>query len=155
MPFRWIRRRVQKRRAPRTRTAKERSLYAVHKEEARVRVHERLLYWNAFYNFTYNRVAIRDQRSRWGSCSSKQNLNFNYRLIFLPPELFDYVIVHELCHLAHLNHGKDFWDTVARMLPDFRLRKEALALISPHIQKHIEIYAETIKSETMILNAVQ
>lgn len=106
--------------------------YRTHKEVARRMVHERLVYWNQFYNFSYKRIAIRDQRSRWGSCSSKQNLNFNYRIIFLPPELIDYIIVHELCHLAEMNHSSRFWDHVARMLPHHASLRSTLLKIPIH-----------------------
>lgn len=88
--------------------------------------HERLEHFGQLYNLTYNRVAIRNTRSRWGSCSSKKNLNFNYRILFLPPELQDYLIVHELCHLQEMNHAKQFWDLVALQCPDYTLRVQEL-----------------------------
>lgn len=91
--------------------------YLLHREAARALVHERLQTLNAHYNFSYGRVAVRDQRSRWGSCSEKRNLNFNYRLLFLPPHLVDYVIVHELCHLQEFNHGPAFWKLVEELVP--------------------------------------
>ena len=75
--------------------------YLLHKEQARQDIKARLEHFNQFYNFTYNRVAIKDQRRCWGSCSSKGNLNFSYKLIFLPDCLRDYVVLHELCHLIH------------------------------------------------------
>jgi len=68
----------------------------------------------------YNRVAIRNQRGRWGSCTSRRNLNFNYRILDLAPELRDYIIVHELCHLKELHHGKAFWDLVSLAIPQAR-----------------------------------
>lgn len=91
--------------------------YTTFKEEARVLVHEKLQYWNQFYGFAYNRVAIRNTRRSWGSCTSLRNLNFNYKLLFLPSHLQDYIIVHELCHLKELNHGKNFWDLVEIHIP--------------------------------------
>lgn len=93
--------------------------YRTHRERARALVHERLEHWSTHYECSYGRVAIRDQRTRWGSCSSKQNLNFNYRIIFLPPHLADYIIVHEVCHLLELNHGPQFWALVARACPEY------------------------------------
>lgn len=99
--------------------------FTEHKERARVLVHERLAHFNQFYGFIWNRVAIRNQRARWGSCSRKRNLNFNYKLALLPPHLADYIIVHELCHLDELNHSPEFWTLVARAMPEHRkLRKE-------------------------------
>jgi predicted metal-dependent hydrolase len=94
--------------------------YITHKEETRKLALARLTHFNQFYNLTWNRVAIRNQRRCWGSCSAKKNLNFNYKILFLPPHLADYIIVHELCHLTHLHHGKEFWDLVAQQLPDYR-----------------------------------
>ncbi len=83
----------------------------------------------------YGRVCIKHQRTRWGSCSGKRNLNFNCLLMLLPREVLDYVVVHELCHLTQMNHSKRFWEQVARYCPDYaarraRLRKEGGALIA-------------------------
>ncbi len=95
-----------------------------HKESARKLVHERLEYFNQLYNFKYNKVAIRNQKTRWGSCSRRGNLNFSYRLALMEPRLADYIIVHELCHLKEFNHSQNFWDLVAQQFPDYReLRK--------------------------------
>jgi len=104
-------------------------LYKKHKEEARVLVSLRLAYWNQFYNFSWGRISIRDQKTRWGSCSKKGNLNFSYKLAILPEKLSDYVIVHELCHLKEFNHSKDFWDLVARAIPDHKERRKELKKI--------------------------
>lgn len=105
--------------------------FSEHREKARALVRERLEYFNQSYGFKWNRIAIRNQKSRWGSCSRKGNLNFNYRIMFLPSHLADYIIVHELCHLEALNHSKKFWALVSKAIPDhhqFRkeLRKAAL-----------------------------
>lgn len=96
------------------------------KDRARALVHRRLLHFNAFYGFSWKRVTIRRQRTRWGSCSSDGCLSFNYKLALLPPPLADYVVVHELCHLKELNHSPRFWALVARTLPDHRERRKAL-----------------------------
>jgi len=82
-------------------------------------VESRLNHFNKFYNFEINRVVIRNQGTRWGSCSSKKNLNFNYRIIYLRPQLADYLIVHELCHLGQLNHSKRFWTLVKKSIPNY------------------------------------
>lgn len=96
----------------------DRNRYQKNKSEARALVAEKLLKYNKFYNFKYNRVSIRDQKTRWGSCSKKGNLNFNYKLMFLPEELADYIIVHELCHLKEFNHSSHFWAEVSRVFPN-------------------------------------
>ncbi len=91
-------------------------------------VGERLTFFNQAYNFTYKRIFVRDNRSRWGSCSAAGNLNFNLRLTLLPPELQDYVVIHELCHLGELNHSPRFWALVARTQPHFKKIRKILRL---------------------------
>ena len=75
---------------------------------------------------TYKRITIRTQRTRWGSCSSKGNLNFNRLLALVPPEVLDYVVVHELCHLKEMNHSPKFWALVESILPDYKQHKKWL-----------------------------
>lgn len=81
---------------------------------------------NQTYGFRVGRVAIKNQASRWGSCSAKGNLNFNYRIALLPDNLAEYVVAHELCHLKELNHSPAFWDLVAKTIPDHRERRRKL-----------------------------
>jgi len=100
--------------------------YTDHKELARGIILERLIEWNGHYDLSYKRVSIRNQKTCWGSCSEYGNLNFNYKIIFLPESLMDYIIVHELCHLTHLNHSKDFWSLVSEQIPDYKARRDHL-----------------------------
>lgn len=72
---------------------------------------------------SYGRITIRHQRTRWGSCSTKGNLNFNCLLMKAPPEVLDYVVVHELCHRLEMNHSPRFWAQVEKVLPDYRVQK--------------------------------
>jgi predicted metal-dependent hydrolase len=103
----------------------EKKKYASSKELARAIINEWLEFINRHYGFTYNRVSIKNQKSCWGSCSLKRNLNFNYKVAFLPEELRNYVIVHELCHLRELNHGRQFWGLVEKTIPNYiALRKK-------------------------------
>ena len=74
----------------------------------------------------YTRLALRDQRSRWGSCSSKGTLSFNWRLVLAPHDVLDYVVVHEVCHLAELHHGPAFWELVAKRRPRYQDSKSWL-----------------------------
>lgn len=99
--------------------------YQESREKAYAFVQQRILKLNAFYNFSYNEIHIKNHRTLWGSCSRKKNLNFNYKIAQLKEELADYIIVHELCHLKEFNHGKQFWNLVAQTIPHHKeLRKE-------------------------------
>ncbi len=95
------------------------------KKVARARALARLSHWNLHYRHEFKRVFIRKQKTRWGTCSARANLSFNYRIAYLPPHLIDYVIVHELCHLKEMNHAPAFWELVAQTMPNHKqLRKE-------------------------------
>jgi predicted metal-dependent hydrolase len=100
--------------------------YMKHKEKARDFVKERLSQYIPIYGYRVGAVAIRNQQTRWGSCSAKGNLNFNYKLFFLPLELADYVIVHEICHLKEMNHSPRFWELVGKAIPDYREKRREL-----------------------------
>lgn len=80
----------------------------------------RVAYFSKLTGVDYGRITIRSQKTRWGSCSSKGNLNFNCLLMLMPPEVIDYVVVHELCHRKEMNHSKAFWNEVAKILPDYK-----------------------------------
>lgn len=108
-----------------------RRMYLKHKEGARAFLHERIAHWNNFYGFSHGRIAVKNTRRIWGSCSRKGNLNFSYALLLLPRELADYVVVHELCHLKEHNHGRAFWALVAQALPDYRERRRELRRYIP------------------------
>ncbi|MCB9805650.1 M48 family metallopeptidase [Candidatus Nomurabacteria bacterium] len=94
--------------------------YQKHKEEARKVITERVEKLSQKVGLKYKRISIRNQRGRWGSCSSQGYLNFNYKLMFTKPEIRDYVIIHELCHLKFLNHSKSYWALVATFCPDYK-----------------------------------
>ena len=74
----------------------------------------------------YNRISIKFQKTRFGSCSTKKNLNFNALVALMPSEILDYVIVHELSHLKEMNHSKQFWREVARVMPDYKSKRKWL-----------------------------
>ena len=86
----------------------------------------RVAYFASKVGVSYGQIMIRNQRTRWGSCSGKGNLNFNCLLLLAPPEILDYVIVHELCHRKEMNHSPRFWAEVERVLPDYRQAKRWL-----------------------------
>ena len=122
----WQQKTKSKRRVRRRRRSSVTPHYLQHKEAARGYVVDRLTHYNEHYQYEWNRVAIRNQRRCWGSCTSLKNLNFSYRILFLPAEIADYIIVHELCHLEALHHGQSFWDLVAETIPDYPERIQLL-----------------------------
>ena len=95
-------------------------------KQAKGDIPQRVDYFAQRMGVTYGRVAIRSQHTRWGSCSGKGNLNFNCLLMLTPPEIRDYVVVHELCHLKQMNHSAQFWAEVERVLPDYRAARKWL-----------------------------
>ncbi len=93
-----------------------------YREQARAVISERVKLYAARHGFTYRKIRITSARTRWGSCSSMGNLNFTWRLVMAPPEVIDYVVVHELAHLRVNNHSKEFWNQVERIMPDYKQR---------------------------------
>src|SRR5438105_4671667 len=90
--------------------------YQKYKHAVLAMAKSQVIHFNQYYNFAINRIAVKNQKTRWGSCSKKGNLNFNYKIYLLPRHLADYVIVHELCHLGEFNHSPAFWKLVAKTI---------------------------------------
>ena len=103
--------------------------YTTHRKEAVALITQKVQQWNKVCGFSYNRITIRNTKRNWGSCTSLKNLNFNYKILFLPEHLQDYIVVHELCHLQELNHSQAFWDLVATYIPEYRASKNALRAV--------------------------
>lgn len=102
--------------------------FALYKAQALALARERVAYFNALYHFTFGVIKIKNQTTRWGSCSKKGNLSFNYRILLLPERIRDYIIVHELCHTREFNHSKKFWQLVERAMPDHPMLRKALRM---------------------------
>ena len=92
------------------------------KDYARHSLQQRLDELSRKFSLPYNRLTIRAQKTRWGSCSSRKNINLNYRLLFIDSELVDYILLHELTHTIHMNHSTSFWSTLEKFVPDARLK---------------------------------
>lgn len=95
-------------------------IVAFYKKLLKQLVLKRIDFYQKHFAYKVNQVSVRDQKTRWGSCSSTRNLNFNYRLMMAPPEVIDYIVVHEMCHLEHMNHSKSFWKKVYEVMPDYK-----------------------------------
>jgi len=93
--------------------------YLENKDKAFILAKKQIEYFNNIYNFKFNKITIKNQKTRWGSCSRKGNLNFNYKIALLPKHISDYIIIHELCHLKELNHSQKFWKLVAIAVPNY------------------------------------
>lgn len=92
--------------------------YLKYKLQAQELAEKKVAQFNKIYRFRFNKINIKNQKTRWGSCSKKGNLNFNYKIALLPERIADYIIVHELCHLKEFNHSQKFWNLVERTTPD-------------------------------------
>ena len=126
----WIARQIQIREAAAEEAARiprlDEGQMKVLTAQARKDLTARAAFFAARMGVSYGRIAIRHQKSKWGSCSSKGNLNFNCLLMLTPEYVRDYVVVHELSHLRHMNHSREFWDEVGRVLPDYRVARKWL-----------------------------
>lgn len=108
-------------------------LEAWFRKQAAERLPQRLYQFAGMLGVNPVRVQIRAQKSRWGSCSSTGDISLNWRLVLLPLKLADYVLVHELCHLKHMDHSRDFWRLVESLIPDYRNRRERIAILQPRL----------------------
>ena len=98
----------------------------VYIRKAKETITKRVSYFARLMGVSYRNITIREQKTRWGSCSSKGNLNFNWKLVLMPEEVLDYVVVHELAHRKEMNHSERFWNHVEKVLPDYQARRKLL-----------------------------
>lgn len=98
-------------------------------QKAKIQLPQKVSFYAKKLGVTYGRITIRHQKTRWGSCSSKGNLNFNCLLMKAPEEVQDYIVVHELCHRKQMNHSKKFWDEVEKILPEYKKQEKWLKTI--------------------------
>lgn len=134
----WIARAQQKfSKLPRTsRIESSKKEYQKYKGAARAHIARRVSHFNSYYRVRFSKISVRNQKSRWGSCSQKGALSFNYRILFLPGHLADYIVVHELCHLLEMNHSKRFWALVEQAIPDHRERRKELRRIESSLLRN-------------------
>lgn len=100
-------------------------------DQAAREIPARVAYYASVMGVSYGRITIRHQKTRWGSCSTKGNLNFNCLLMLVPPQVLDYVVVHELCHRKEMNHSRGFWEQVACVCPDYPVWRKWLKTNGP------------------------
>ena len=105
-------------------------------KKARADFTQRIDCYAPLIGVSYGRIGIRHQKTKWGSCSSKGNLNFNCLLMLAPERVRDYVVVHELCHRKQMNHSPAFWEEVERILPDYRESKQWLKIHGQELMQH-------------------
>ena len=108
------------------RTSIREELEYFYREEARTYITDLVEKWAGKLNYVYDKIFIRNQRTKWASCSSKSNLNFNFRLMMAPPEIIEYIVIHELCHLKHPNHGARFTRHLSRHCPSYESHEQWL-----------------------------
>jgi predicted metal-dependent hydrolase len=133
---RWIERQLA-RRAPRLGLDRVRLRAAEARQLARTRATRIADREAARLGVTYRRIAIRDQHTRWGSCSSRGTLSLNWRLVLAPAEVLEYVVVHELCHLREPNHSQRFWSLLESVRPGFRREKAWLGRHGWELQLYV------------------
>lgn len=97
------------------------------RERIQTFIEEKVSHYASVMGVSYGRITMRNQKTRWGSCSSEGNLNFNCRLLFVPDRIVDYVVIHELAHRRFMNHSKAFWKEVEKYMPDYKEQKKLLS----------------------------
>ena len=110
-------------------TTSEKTAHAIatfYKEEADAYLRARLNHWADVLGVTYQSLKLSNARRLWGSCSARNAIRINWRIIMAPPDVIDYLLVHELCHIPHKNHGARFWQKVESLLPDYKARQKIL-----------------------------
>ena len=102
------------------------ALIEFYMSEAKEKIEKSLEYYQFYFMSKPSKIIIKDQRRRWGSCNKNNELRFNFRCIMLPVEVLDYIVLHEMCHMVHMNHSKDFWNLLGRILPNYKERRKML-----------------------------
>lgn len=102
------------------------SIMTWYKNEAKRVFKYKLDYYSQVMDLEYNRLRVKNQRTRWGSCSSKKNINLNWKILLAPNDVIDYIIIHELTHMKYMNHSQEFWQSVARYIPEYTSQKRWL-----------------------------
>ncbi len=97
-----------------------------YRDKAKEKISERIKYYQGYFEVRPRKVVIKDQEKRWGSCTNNKDLLFNCKCIMAPSPVLDYIVVHEMCHMVHMNHSKEFWHLLKRVLPDYEQRKNWL-----------------------------
>ena len=97
-----------------------------YREKAKTKIEERIKYYQKYFSKSPMAIKVKEQKRRWGSCSSQDVLLFNWRCIMAREDVLDYIIVHEMCHMDHKNHSKEYWKRVESIIPDYKIRQEWL-----------------------------
>ncbi len=97
-----------------------------YRDKATEKIEARLVYYQTYFDMAPKRLVIKNQQKRWGSCTKNKELLFNWKCVMCPAPILDYIVVHEMCHLVHMNHSQEFWELLKKVLPDYENRKEWL-----------------------------
>ena len=107
-------------------TTIQKALENWYRDKAREKIEERIAYYQVYFDTAPKRLVIKNQQKRWGSCTKNKDLLFNWKSVMCPSPILDYIVVHEMCHLIHMNHSDAFWELLQKVLPDYEKRKEWL-----------------------------